>query len=278
MGLVQPAPIRNESIIGAQVCSHSGEFSPEVFDLELPSRGVSFQFLRKYRSALSHEIRPLGRGWTFTYAKRLEQDGADILYHDGFGRIHRFSSSPNGGFVSPDGFYAVLHIGGDQFLLKQRFGDLYRLERPDAGGRLLTIEDRNGNALRFVHGDQSIGVIDPYGREILIRLEHDRVVEVKDHTGRGWQYRYDENSCLVEVVQPPIHGVADRPRVRYGYDRDYRLVSIVDPKGQTLLRNTYDSQGRVRHQDHGDGTLDFEYEPIGGAMGGARLYSPPESS
>jgi YD repeat-containing protein len=261
MKSMQQAPVRNESVIGAQVYSHSGEFSPQVFDLEVPSRGLSFQFVRKYRSALSGEIGPLGRGWTFTYARRLEQDGADVLYHDGFGGVHRFSLAPDGGFSPPDGFYAVLLLEGDRFFLKQRFGDLYRFARPEAGGCLLAIEDRNGNALRFEYRDQAIAVIDPFSREMLIRLEQDRVVEVKDHTGRGWQYFYDENACLVAVIQPAIHGVPDRPRVHYTYDQAFRLVSIVDPKDQTLLRNSYDSQGRVRHQDHGDGAFDFEYEP-----------------
>jgi hypothetical protein len=88
------APLRNESVVGAQVYSHSGEFSPRVFDIAVPGRGLSFQFVRKYRSALCEEAGPLGRGWTFSYAKRVEREGNDILYHDGFGRVHRFAGNP----------------------------------------------------------------------------------------------------------------------------------------------------------------------------------------
>jgi len=77
---MRQAPIRNQSVIGAQVYSHSGEFAPQVFDLELPARGVSFQFIRKYGSANKEQIDALGRGWTFTYAKRLVPDGSDVLY------------------------------------------------------------------------------------------------------------------------------------------------------------------------------------------------------
>src|SRR5213078_5368933 len=84
-------PIRNESVTGAQVYSHSGEFSPQVIDCSLPGRGVSFKFVRKYSSASHHQVGALGRGWTFNYAKTLEKEGDDILYHDGLGRKHRFT-------------------------------------------------------------------------------------------------------------------------------------------------------------------------------------------
>jgi len=98
---MRQAPIRNQSVIGAQVYSHSGEFAPQVFDLELPARGVSFQFIRKYGSANKEQIDALGRGWTFTYAKRFVPDGSDVLYHDGFWRVHRFAFSSSDGRFLP---------------------------------------------------------------------------------------------------------------------------------------------------------------------------------
>jgi YD repeat-containing protein len=236
------------------VYSHSGEFAPEVLDLDLAARGVSFQFLRKYRSARSRETGLLGRGWTFTYAKWLERDGEDLLYHDGHGRIHRFAfSAPRPGCSAPDGFYAVLDVEADGVVLRQRWGDRLSFEPPESGGRLRAIEDRNGNALRFEYREGLVLVSDPFGRPIEIRLEGQRVAELRDHGRRSWLYRYDSNGCLVEVAQPAIQGVADRPRVRYGYDHDFRLVTITDPNGQTFLRNDYDEQGRVRRQQHGSG-------------------------
>ncbi|MDQ3773815.1 MAG: DUF6531 domain-containing protein [Pseudomonadota bacterium] len=239
----------------------------------MPARGVSFQFVRKYRSAQHQDIGSLGRGWTFTYTKRIEQDGSDILYHDGFWRIHRFAfSSAERSFLSPDGFYALVTAEQDRFLLRQRLGDLFVFEHPVSGGRLLAIEDRNGNALRFEYQDNHILVTDPFERQIEIALEQNRVVELRDHTHRNWQYVYDDNECLVEVIQPPIHGLPDRPVVQYTYDQDLRLTSITDPKGQTFLRNFYDEQGRITTQHHGDGTFEFDYEPINKADMGFASY------
>src|SRR5437660_7701460 len=85
-------PFRNESIVGAQVYSHSGEYSPRVMDFGLPARGISFQFIRKYRSANHQAVGAMGRSWTFTYEKSLEKEGDNVLYHDGLGRIHCFKS------------------------------------------------------------------------------------------------------------------------------------------------------------------------------------------
>jgi YD repeat-containing protein len=258
-GGFQQAPVRSKSVVGAQVYSHSGEFSPQVFDLELPSRGVGFQFLRKYSSARYHDVGLLGRGWTFAYNKRIERDGDCILYHDGFWRSYRFASAGSG-FLSPDGFYALLEEDGNCFSLKQRTGDLFVFENPDSGGRLLSIEDRHGNTLLFEYLENQISVTDPFGRRVIITLERNRVVELRDHTQRSWEYAYDQNDCLVEVIQPPIQGLPDRPRVRYAYDEDLRLISITDPKDQRFLRNSYDAQGRVKRQEHGDGTIEFEYD------------------
>jgi YD repeat-containing protein len=272
-GSFQQAPVRNASVVGAQVYSHNGEFSPQVYDFELPARGVFFQFIRKYRSANHNDFGSLGRGWTFSYAKWLEQEENDILFHDGFGRSHRFVFSADGSFSSPDGFYAVLLADGERVLLRQRFGDLFTFERPDLGGRILSIEDRNGNALKFEYRENSILATDPFERQIEIRFEQVRIVELRDHTQRTWQYAYNQDGCLVEVIQPPIQGLADRPVIRYEYDQDFRLSSITDPNGRTFLRNVYDEQGRIKTQHHGDGMLEFEYEPVGETDTGFTIYT-----
>ena len=39
--IVHAEPARNESVVGAQVYSHSGEYAPLARDFELPARGVT---------------------------------------------------------------------------------------------------------------------------------------------------------------------------------------------------------------------------------------------
>jgi uncharacterized protein DUF6531 len=105
-----------------------------VIDFGLPARGVSFQFIRRDRSANHHEVGSLGRGWTVTYAKALEKEGNDILYHDGLRRVHRFKFVPLKDFYeSPEGFYAVLDAVEDTFSLRQRYSGVFVFARPERG-------------------------------------------------------------------------------------------------------------------------------------------------
>jgi YD repeat-containing protein len=262
MSMQQP-PVRNQSVLGAQVYSHSGEYSPRVVDFLLPGRGLSLEIARKYRSAHHDRTGPLGRGWTLTYDKRLQQTDEGVLYSDGVGGTHLFRhAGRDGAFVSPDGFYAVLETANGQTLLRQQHGGAFVFERPDAGGRLLSIRDRNENAVEFEYRDASVRVRDALGRTVTLSFADDRIVEVRDHGGREWTYNYDHDDRLIAVLRPSMEAHGDRPCVRYSYDDDGRLIAVTDPNGQTFLHNAYDDAGRIVRQDHGAGVYEFEYVAI----------------
>src|SRR6202521_1105161 len=265
-------PVGNESVCGFHVYSHSGEYSPQATDFRLPARGISFQFIRKYRSANRQLLGPMGRGWTFTYAKTLEKEGDDVLYHDGLGRIHRFKSIPSKkSYLSPDGLYTRLEATRDTFFIRQRHGGVLIFEKPGRGGRLLAIEDRNGNCLRFNYNKSAVQIFDPLGRRTDVHLDKERIVKVS-HADRVWQYLYNYDGCLVEVIQPPTDDAPKGPRTRYAYDEALRLTSITNPNGQVFLRNCYDDCDRVSQQKHGNGTFKFEYETIGETDSGLPIY------
>ncbi len=272
--LFKQAPVRNESVVGAHVYSHSGEFSPRVVDVALPGRGLSIQFIRKYRSALQQTLGPFGRGWTFTYAKRLEKSkDHHLLYHDGLGRIHQFTPDPaTGDFLSPAGLYAILTPITGSVILRQRYRNNLVFEKPEAGGRLLAIDDRNGNTLAFAYAKGTISVTDLLGQRITLVFDLDRVTQLQDHTGRIWHYLYNQDGCLIEIIQPPAEQFPGGLHVRYGYDAAFRLASITDPKDQTFLRNVYDEQGRVTRQEHGSGFFALQYELIDGTTSGFPVY------
>jgi YD repeat-containing protein len=292
-------PFRNSSIIGVNVYSHSGEFSPQFFDLTIPGRGLSFQFVRKYRSSNSAENNILGRGWDFNYGKWLESNDEDnniIIYHDGFGRIHHFDKLTGTNiYRSPNGIYSTLsHEGEDdssRMLLKERFGTLLLFEKPSkinhnvknnnhdgfsshTQGRLLSIKDRNGNTIEFKYTNNAICVIDSLGREITMTLDNkDRIIKLQDHANRIWYYNYNQDECLVEIVQPTTREFPEAPRIKYAYDTQNRLKSITDPNGQTFLENYYDEEGRVSKQNHGDEYFEFKYDKIGNTENDFPIYN-----
>jgi YD repeat-containing protein len=231
--------------------------------MALPGRGLAFQFKRTYRSALSDHVGPLGRGGTFSYAKSLEEVGNRILFHDGMGNTFNFTKTTAGRFVSPDGFYSVLIEENNEFILQQRYGTRFAFEPPQSGGRLLYIETRNHNRMTFQYGSGTLQVTDPLLRTIKLNYEDGRLIGLQDHADRTWQYRYDNDDCLIEVIRPPIDEFPNGTRVQYNYDNSVRLESITDPKGQTFLIYEYDDSGRVSTQRHGGGGYRFDYQQIG---------------
>jgi len=258
-------PPRNASFIGAGVCSHSGEFFYQSFDIALPGRGLSFRLNRLYRSSLSTSSGVFGRGWTFSYALSLESGPAgSVIYRDALRNPYVFTRKrPRGSFRSPRGFYGVLDEVDATLALRLRHGELIVFQRLDDGGRVRKIVDRNGNTIQFSYSAQSIVVREPLGRQISYKLHGGRIAAVTDHRGRVWTYGYDEVGCLKEVVGPATTASpGSGPRVAYEYDEYSRVISMVDPKGQEFLRNRYDQRARIHNQRHGAEDYTFEYEPI----------------
>lgn len=258
------APLRNASVVGSQVYSHSGEFSPLVIDVEIPCRGLWFRFARKYRCENRNQIGPLGRGWTFSYAKRIDGSAQNLVYHDGEGRVYRFASDASlNKFVGPSGLYAAMTADENRILLRSRFGCTHEFASPLKGGRLQNVKDRNGNILRLDHEDGLVTVTDSFDRQTAISFKDGCVSQVRDPQGRVWNYIYDTNRCLIEVGGPRSSGGDSRSRVtKYSYDEHFRLISITDPRGQKYLQNSYDQDSRVIRQDHGSGFFSFSYSRI----------------
>jgi YD repeat-containing protein len=259
MAVVQP-PIRNTSGLGASVFGHSGEFGPTATDLRLPGRGLDLALVRSYRSSLAHQVGELGRGWSLNLAQRFERVGDDLVYHDGAGLAHRFVRNGQDGYASPPGFYGLIAVGGKELVILHRYGIGSRFDVPEEGGRLRSVEDRNGNAISLQYGADRIDVLDSFRRPLTVELDRDRIREIHDPAGRTWSYVYDHDDRLVEVVQPATRLFPDGTSQRCDYDGDHRLVALTDAKGQTWLTVRYDDAGRVVEQQHGSGTYTFEYE------------------
>lgn len=251
-------PIRNVSTIAAYVYSHSGEFSLKAIDFTIPGRGLSFSLTRNYRSEMHNLDGPFGFGWMSSYAQCLKQKKNVLIYRDGVGRTHDFKTTKSG-FKTPDGLYAIIENDGKQLILVERYGNRLRFEAPEEGGRLLAIEDRNKNSLRFEYSPQAIIITESMGRRISWRVADGHVVEVEDYTGRTWQYRYDKRGCLVEVTQPP-GAEGFRASIQYTYDDEHRLVTSTNACGRKYLENLYNTEGRVTRQRHGKEIFSFVYK------------------
>ncbi len=61
----------------------------------------------------------------------------------------------------------------------------------------------------------------------------------------------------------------------YAYDANHRLLTIIDPRGITFLRNEYDMAGRVSRQTQADGGIwSFAYNLTAGVLTETRVTDP----
>jgi YD repeat-containing protein len=268
---IQQPPIRNASLIAYSVYSHSGEFAPQFTDLRLLGRGLHLGITRSYRSSLGESQGDVGRGWYCSIARRLEGDNSDVIYHDGTGDVFRFTRMSNGEYKAPPGFYGSLSEGRHQYDIQMRYGLNLTFARPDDGGRIARIEDRNRNLISFSYANNKIKIIDTLERIVQLSFDEGRLQQVEDFAGRYWVYNYNDDGCLIEVFNPATRDFPSGTSATYTYDSSSKLDSITDAKGQTYLRNQYDDIGRVIVQHHGNGVFKFEYEEIGRSSGGTAI-------
>lgn len=230
----------------------SGEFRVTRFDMQVRGRSLRFAFVRTWRSS-NRRMGPLGRGWDATFFARLEEDGRDLVFHDGAGRSLRFEGDGEA-YRSPRGIYSRLRATESGWILRGRGGARQIF---DEEGRLVAFEDRTGAEITLQYDGAVLeSVRDEYGREYLFAFDDDgRLQSIADFTGREVHFTYAGEE-LVEVRGPAVTGTPhanDFPngtREQYAYE-DGLLTAVVAPNevedGSLVpyIQNTWDAEGRV---------------------------------
>jgi YD repeat-containing protein len=259
----------------------TGEFFEFALDFQLNSE-PPIDFRRAYRSQYTEPM-ALGRGANDNFNTWLYSDGADkltfidIITEDGT-REHLARVSPGKGF-SPsvvfenrdaDGaelYKARLTWDANHFKLQYRDG-AWATFLPCSDGRCYWIgyQDAAGHRLQFdrdtslnLHG---LRASDNQGIEFASDSQY-RLVSGTDTSGQRVSYEYDGPGRLVRVTHP--HGQV----TLYQYDVAHHLTSVSvahragDPSA-LILRNEYDSAGRVQRQTLAGGhATSIEYLPNG---------------
>ena len=247
-------------------------------DIAIKGRGgLPIVFERWYNSKGAKDG-PLGFGWTHSFNHQLrfygvESGVAKLAWIDGTGG-ERFFSTPNhtsgniavgAAFSGSAGIYATLErLAGGTYRLTERSGMQYVFESVDATAtdtqqksRLLSITDRNGNALTLAYsaacGNNLCSVTDSLNRALTFSYTSNRITQIQDFSGRTWQYAYDANGDLISFKNPlavagsqnPVayqyYTAADGTRLAHGM-KQYTL-----PRGNGM-RFEYYANGRVfRH-------------------------------
>jgi len=254
----------------------TGLFIHDRMDLAI-NDVLPIEVRRTYRPRDSAS-RAFGIGTNLSYDMFLVGDTnpwtyQDLILPDG-GRIHYTRTSPGTGFTdavytatnAPGPFFnSTIHFNGnttEYWVLQLVDGTVYTF--PEAAGSsiarcgaLNVMRDRYGNALKLVRdgGCNLTSVTSPNGRKLTFTYDTSkRITQAGDDIGRTVTYHYDTAGRLDTVTDPTNHIEA------YTYDTSNRMLTVTDKRGNVMVTNAYDANGRVSQQTYADGTTSsFSY-------------------
>jgi len=251
----------SDGTAGDPVSTFTGElFFSAPPDLSLGGP-LPVRFQRYYASLLKRNGRvqsDLGPNWMHTFDRRLIETGAttvEVVLQRG--RIVRFEKEGNAWTQAtlPERPYQLLEESGGYRLANPRAQRIYTF---DADGKLTKIEDGRSNQLTLTYdgSDRLSEVSDGLGRTLTFTYSGDRLASVSDGA-RTVTFSYADGL---------LTGATDAlgNTTAYSYDDGHELEGLLTekmrPGGNTVLAQTYDTEGRVESQTDALGnTTTFEY-------------------
>jgi RHS repeat-associated protein len=235
--------------------------------------GLTFSRIYTSDLAQSCDFCPFGRGTTHNYAIHLtggfDSGGAGrvIMPEEQTGRLFSFVGTDSSGALIFTSIGTIDQLGDQVRRLTDNSLE-YRFEAGgvmhfDSDGNLTSIVDATGNTTNLSYsGGRLTTITDAVGRSIVLSYDgFGRVSSATDPLQRVWQYSYDGANGL-SVVTAPGNDVT-----RYGYTIGGRLASVIDPRGNTEKRISYDINNRVIAERFADGSIQrYEYTLSGGMV------------
>jgi RHS repeat-associated protein len=257
---------------GDPVDCQTGVFLHTRTDVALPDV-LPIAVTRTYRPG-DTAVRPFGIGTNHNYGMYLRNGGTtapiQVVLPNGARINFKFKS---GTVLHTD--YTWEHTGSTGRFYGAtmtaptdlQFGEVYRMTLKDGSeydfglsGVLVRMKDRFGNRLTFTwSGGQLQRIVSPNGRYLDFTYDtSSRITQIRDLTGRIWTYTYNAGGTLERATVP------GGSYEEYTYDTAGRMLTVRDRRGNTMVTNVYDANGRVQRQTlaggaEGNGIWQFAY-------------------
>ncbi|MCA9399013.1 MAG: RHS repeat protein, partial [Candidatus Omnitrophica bacterium] len=272
-----------------------GKFYLPYVDVEIPGlgreTGNNLRFNRSYSSQSSYRG-VLGTGWvTILDIALIDFGGGGFFLRDWDGSVFHFTYDETED-VFRDGEMTLVDSGSEWVLTKVH-GTKYVFEGPNQ--KLLYIEDVNGNRLTFEYFQYDLGnpdsthvkrIVDSSGQFLSFEQQYEAEVSVfpdsvlithifrlrsmSDHTGRTWQYQWDQEDKHLMSVIDPLGRIMSYQYAQQDPDDPIlvdtnNITAVTDFNGNATLY-TYDTQtDRVITMTSADNTIKkFEFNSAAG--------------
>jgi RHS repeat-associated protein len=237
-------------------------------DAAAPTRGLGLTFTRMAPDnvELRFEAGPFGRGWTHSFAFRMEKpDTSSVLIVSPDQQGRRFIKRPDGTWQPGSGDSATLSVAADGSVqLRETDGVVWGFA---GDGKLRSIGETNGSSISLQYNGALLSTI-THSAGPRFALEYNaqgRIVRLVDHAGRATRYTYDATGTyLTGMVAPGDVTTAYAYTAPSGVLSDHALSSITLPDN-THLYYAYDQRGRIsaRWRDGNTERVTFSYDDLG---------------
>lgn len=251
---------------GDPVDCSTGLFLHERTDVTLADV-LPISLTRTYRPG-DTVVRPFGIGTShnfsmylsgdFTTPKLILPDGSQLVFTlvssvGHLGNVWQHTGSPTrfyGARLEDFSDGTVYGFPGYGFKLTLKDGTRYFFSNY-SGNTLIGIVDRYGNRLDFTRsGGQILRITTQNGRYADFTYDaSSRITQVKDFAARTWIYSYNAAGYLAKATYP------DSTFEEYTYDASGRMLTVKDRRGNIMVTNQYDANGRVVKQTLADGGI-----------------------
>ena len=206
-----------------------------------------------------------GDGWSHPWDYRLlrKAGSSEVLIRTP-GGTRRFSEETEGRFIGTFSDPGQLSLQGNLFVLRETSGAVGQFDATT--GRLLELEDRNGNrvTLSYTSGNLTRLIHSNGDQFTLSYSAQGRLDQLQDQTGRITTFEYDGAGEHLLRVTGPNGATTYTYDTTDGSPQEHALTSVTRPDA-TQVFYTYDAQGRLAKslRDGDVEAVTFGYGSIG---------------